>query len=481
VQGESEESQGKLARWLAAGAAVVAVVLVALVLFGGGSDYRVKAVFTNAGQLVSGNLVQIAGTQAGTVEGFEITPDGQAEVELKIDEKYAPLREGTKAIIRQGSQSSVASKYIDLHLPGENEAGDDIPDGGTLGIDKTTTSVEFDQFLNLFDPRTRKALRGFYKGGNAAYAGRGEQANRGLKYLSPALSASSRLFRELNYDPPVLERFLVGSSRFVTDLADRRDDLAALIGNLNRTTRALGSEKQALAEAIERFPDFMRTANTTYVNLRATLDDVDPFVEASKPVAKKLNPYLDELRPFANDAVPTIRDLSRLVRRPRANNDLTELNRTYPALARIAVDTRDRSIDFGTGPVDLGSKRGAFPEMTQAFRDSAPIVAHGRPYTVDLLGWFDDFSHTGGYDALGGFSRSLVYYNAFTVTPNAPPTPIALADQPQRFKELAKIGQVKRCPGASEAPAPDGSNVFSEEERKELDCLEEHRATEPAG
>ena len=207
VQGDSGESQGRLARWLAAGAVVVAVVLVALVLFGGDSDYRVKAVFVNAGQLVKGNLVEVAGTKAGTVEGFEITPDGQAEVELKIDEKYAPLREGTRAIIRQGSQSSVASKYVDLHLPGENEAGRDIADGGKLGIDKTTTSVEFDQFLNLFDPRTRKALRGFYKGGQAAYAGRGEQANRGLKYLSPALGQSSRLFRELNYDPPVLERF----------------------------------------------------------------------------------------------------------------------------------------------------------------------------------------------------------------------------------------------------------------------------------
>ena len=36
-------------------------------------------------------------------------------------------------------------------------------------------------------------------------------------------------------------------------------------------------------------------------------------------------------------------------------------------------------------------------------KDSAPIVGFGRPYTPDLFGWFDDFSNTGGYDALGGF------------------------------------------------------------------------------
>ena len=38
----------------------------------------------------------------------------------------------------------------------------------------------------------------------------------------------------------MLERFLVDSSQLVTALAERRDDLAGLVGNLNNTTRALG-------------------------------------------------------------------------------------------------------------------------------------------------------------------------------------------------------------------------------------------------
>jgi len=63
-------------------------------------------------------------------------------------------------------------------------------------------------------------------------------------------------------------------------LAERRDDLAALIGNLNETTRAIGNQKAALAEAIGGLPDFMRQSNTTFVNLRATLDDLDRLVPA---------------------------------------------------------------------------------------------------------------------------------------------------------------------------------------------------------
>jgi phospholipid/cholesterol/gamma-HCH transport system substrate-binding protein len=333
--------------------------------------------------------------------------------------------------------------------------------------------VEIDTFFSMFDKKTRESIQGFFRGGRRQYAGVGDDANRGLPYLKTNLSSASRLFRELTYDPPVLERFIVDSSKLVTALAEKEGELSPLVNHLNRTTRALGSEKQALAELVSRLPDFMRTANSTYVNLRATLDDVDPLVEASKPVARKLGPYLDELRPFANEAVPTLRDLARLTGSPGPGNDLLELNRTYPPLADIAVDTERRQIDFGTGPVDVGRKRGSFPEAAEAFRDSAPIVAQGRPYTPDFISWFDDFSQTGAYDALGSFSRSQTYFNAFTVSTG---TPIPLNQQGNVFKQLANVFQYKRCPGAAEAPAPDGSNVWSEEEREQLDCLESDRS-----
>jgi len=354
-------------------------VLAGLLVFGGGESYTVKARFINAGQLVRGNLVQVGGTKAGVVKDFEISGDGQVDVEIEIDEKYAPLKEGTRAIIRQSSQSSVAGRYIDLHMPPVDQAGDDIEDGGVVGIDSTTTSVDLDEFFNALDPPTRRSLQLFYKGSERQWKGRGDEANKGLEYLNPSLSASSQLFNELSKDPPVLEKFLVESSRFVTALAERKTELAALVGNLNKTTKALGSEKVALAEVIRQFPGFMRQANTTYVNLRGTLDEVDPFVEASKPVARKLRPYLAELRPFAREAVPTVRDLGRIIRGPGSGDDLVELGRTYPALTEIAVDTRERTVDAGGTPVNVGRRAGAFPEIGKALTDSAPIVAHGRP------------------------------------------------------------------------------------------------------
>ena len=114
----------------------------------------------------------------------------------------------------------------------------------------------------------------------------------------------------------------------------------------------------------------MRRADTTFVNLRATLDDLEPLVDESKPVAKKLRPFLAELRPLARDARPTLRDLSALVRSPGASNDLIELTKSSVPLRNAAVGPTKRN----------GKERdGAFPGSTEALKDAAPGARHRAP------------------------------------------------------------------------------------------------------
>jgi phospholipid/cholesterol/gamma-HCH transport system substrate-binding protein len=471
-------SVGLVGRLAAVGAVIAAIVIVAVLLFGSGGDsYTIKAYFINAGQLVKGNQVEISGSPVGTVDDIQLTDDGQAVITLSIQDDYAPLRQGTHATIRQASLSGIANRYVDLQMPsGDSSNTSEIADGGVIGVDRTTTAVDLDQLFALFDPPARKAVQDFFKGSAAEFQGKEEQQQLAYHYLNPALSTSSRLFNELNRDNPLLSRFLVDSSKLVTALAEKRDDLTNLISNANTTFRALGDEKAALAESIHRLPDFMRQANTTFVDLRFTLDDVDPLVEASKPVAKKLGPFLNELRPLANDARPTVRDLSRIVYQPGADNDLNDLQHTFPPLKSVALDTKTRSIDFGTGPKNVGKVRGAFPETAEALTDSAPLIGFGRPYTVDFDGWADDFSTTGSYDALGGFSRTFNVFNAFDALGNT----ASFVPLDQRFVNLqntVRANQFKRCPGASEEAAPDGSNVWSADEMKAMDCEESARAT----
>ena len=437
-----------MTRLAALGALLVVAVLAVVLILGGGGGYTVKAQFQNASQLVKGNLVQVGGVEVGEVKDIALTDDGQAEVTLSIADDYAPLRRGTEITVRQASLSGVANRYLDLRMaPQRNPA---IPDGSVIQATDTTTAVDLDQLFNTFDPDTRKALTGVVRGSGRQYAGRGDQMQAAIAYLNPSLSATSRLFRELNRDTRLFERFIVSSSQLVTDIADRRDDLAGLVDGLATTTTAIGSEKVALADAISQLPDFMRRANTTFLNLRATLDDLDPLVEDSKPVARKLRPFLAELRPLARDARPTLRDLQRLIRRKGSGNDLVELTRAQPELAEIAVD----------GIEENGQQReGALPASTKAMNGSTPIFSHLRPYSVDFLGWFDDFSHTGVYDALGAVSRASPHASAFLLA-NGQLVPVPPELRAAAFENVATLGQNNRCPGAGEHPGADGSNPW---------------------
>jgi phospholipid/cholesterol/gamma-HCH transport system substrate-binding protein len=244
----------------------------------------------------------------------------------------------------------------------------------------------------------------------------------------------------------VLTRFLVNSSRTVGALAERRDDLSDLVANTNATARAIGSENVALGRALGLLPTTLRRANTTFLNLRATLGDLDELVAASKPATRDLAPFLRKLRPLVAAARPTIADLRRLVRRSGADNDLVEATLKLPRLQRVASPALEHS--------------------RTALVKSQPVLEFARPYTPDLVGWFRDFGQgAANYDANGHFARIQPIFNAFSFTDD-PAGGILSAIPPSQRLDNLQTGAVARCPGAAIQPNVDGSNPY----RGTADC-----------
>src|SRR4051812_23728345 len=377
-------------------ALVVGVAALAVVLLGGGRQYVVHARFASASQMVKGGEVKIGGERVGTVAAVKLTPDWHAELTLKIDADHAPLRRGTVASVRQVSLSGVANRYVDLQMP-PGDRQETIPEGGLIAERDTNSAVDIDQLFNLLRPRERKGLQRVIRGFGRSIGGRSRQAAAGFRYLDPNLSTNTRLFAELTRDRPALSRFIVDSSRLATDVAERRDDLAGLVDQLADFTGAIAHRRGSLGQAIDVLPAFLPRANTTFVNLRATLDDLDPVIDDTRPVARRLGPLLDQLRPFAREAKPTVRDLAATITSPGKGNDLIELTRSNVPAADILVRSAQRN----------GKERqGALPESVRSLRDQIAPTADLRAYTPDLLGWFDDFGHTGILDANGGAARA---------------------------------------------------------------------------
>lgn len=439
MQGEQPESEGRgriLGRVAAVGALIVLAVLAVTVLFGGDSGVKYKLMFQTGGQLVPGNQVLVGGQPIGVIDDIVLTEDAQAEVGITVDE---PLHEGTTAVVRATSLSGIANRYISI-APGPDN-GAELDEGATLTADKTTSPVDIDQLFNTFNAKTRKGLADFIQGQASVYSGDEafyQQARASYKYLAPGLQSTERLLAELTRDEQTFSEFLASGGSVLSSLAERRDDLASLTSNANQALGAIAQENDALDRSLVALPPALRQANTTFVNLRAALDDLDSLVETTGVATKDLAPFLRELRPIAEDSVPVFRDLRLIVNRDGSANDLVDTLEALP------------------GTESAASK--AVPVTIQALDDGQPNIAQLRPYTPDLMAFLGRFGQaTSNYDGNGHYLRlQPAGINLFSRDPaTSVLEPIPASEQFADFDN----GFFNRCPGGS-TQAIAGSNPF---------------------
>jgi phospholipid/cholesterol/gamma-HCH transport system substrate-binding protein len=414
---------------------VAAIALIALAMFGGGGSYRVKATFENAGQLVRGNQVLVGGGVVGQVTDIDLNDSSQAVVTMELKEDVAPLHAGTTATIRATSLSGIANRYVSLQ-PGP-QSGPELEDGGAIGADETSAPVDIDQLFDTLDPRTRRGLRNLIRGSGDWYDGKARKAARSTRYFNPFLVSTTDFTREIALDQEIFYRLVRDTAATVSAIAERRDDLAGLVTNTNTAFRAIGDQNVALERTLELLPDTLRKANTTFVNLRATLDDLDRLVAVSKPATRELAPFLRVLRPVVREARPTVADLRTLIRSPGDDNDLIELTAKQPRLAELTSSV--------------------FPRAIRTLDRAQPVFEYVRSYTPDFASWISDFGQVAAnYDANGHYARVAPIFLPANYDAAANTLSVA-ADQPARKLGGFERGVVDRCPGGTVQPSPDGS------------------------
>ena len=431
-----------VARAAAAGALALAVALaVWLLLLKGDGGTRVHAAVPDRRPAGAGRRRPGRRPPRRLRAGDRAHRGNRAAIKISVQEPYAPLREGTKAVIRLTSLSGVANRYVAL-TPAPGDAKE-LPDGATLTSESTTDVVDLDQIFNTLDESTREDLADVIKGFAAQYEGKGEEAGLSAKYFNPLLSSSRRLVQQVTEDEggadALPRQLLAGGDR------DRRAPrrLVRAVANANATASAIGQENAALARALGLLPTTLRRANTTFVNLRATLDDLDVLVAASKPATKDLAPFLRELRPLVAAARPTIHDLRTLGapqrpgQRPRRGDaEVPEAAAAWRRRPSATAARRSRSCSR------CSSSRGPTRPTSSA---GSATSARALPTTTPTA-------------TSPASSRSS--------TPSSSPTtrPAACSRRsPTRPGSTAwRPASIRRCPGAASQPPADGSAPFTD-------------------
>jgi phospholipid/cholesterol/gamma-HCH transport system substrate-binding protein len=431
-------------RALAFGALALVVLVVAYLVFvrPSGASYTLE--FANSDELVRGDDVEVGGVPVGSVTNIELTHDFKALVTIHVESSLVPLHHGTVAQVRTPSLTTVADRYIHLSLGPNNYPA--YPSGARLPASVTREVTDIDQLFDTLNPKTRKGLQGFIQGTAEQYEGEGKAFSVSTEYFPAALTAANHFFSELVSEQPVFTSFLVEGAKAVTTIAARQESLADLIENQNKAFQAIGLEQEDLAKGLKQLPVTLNQGNKTFSELPATFAALGELVEASRPTTKPLTTLLERLRPLLTTATPVVHNFSQVFSRPGPDNDLTDLVRALPVLAKRLTT--------------------ASPVTVKALQESVPITAVFGPYAPDLAGTLRTFGAGAGYyDADGHYAHINPVFPSFTLGENSTLHP---ASSPQAALAGLETGQLRRCPGAATEPAEDRSSPFTDGEL--LDC-----------
>ncbi len=440
-------ARARRTRAIAVTALALVVLVIAFLVFGAGGGANYHLIFSEAGQLVRGDQVQVGGVPVGSVTGIELTHDYKARVTIHVDSSLTPLHAGTVAQVRVPSLSSVANRYVALQ-PGPNSRPS-LPDGATLPASATRDVVDLDQLFNTLDPRTRKGLSEFIQGSAAQYVGASRQLGETVELFPPFFTGTNHFFSELTRDQKTLTSFLVETAKAVTTIGARQQSLSDLIENQNTTFQAVGSQQQALAQGLKLLPGTLHQGNETFEAIPSTLAALTTFINTSKPTTASLTKLLSHLRPLVTTATPAVHNFNTAFSSPGPNNDLTDLVKALPQLARTLTT--------------------ASPASVQASKELVPITAFFGPYSPDLAGTLRTFGQAGSYyDAGGHYARVGAILPDFSLNSKNNLTPTS----PQQALENLKTSQLRRCPGGATQPAADGSSPFTDNELLSCDPSE---------
>lgn len=105
------------------------------------------AIFADVSGLKVDSPVRIAGVDVGTVDGVDIYRGNEVKVDFSVDSSITLSRE-THATVRY--KNLIGDRY--LELTGGNATGDELPDGSTIPVARTSPALDLDTLLNGFKP-----------------------------------------------------------------------------------------------------------------------------------------------------------------------------------------------------------------------------------------------------------------------------------------------------------------------------------------
>jgi phospholipid/cholesterol/gamma-HCH transport system substrate-binding protein len=242
-------------------AAVVTALAVAgsLLVLGGHAPYTVQVYVLSADRLVPGNNVDADGVPVGQVTSVQLAPENQAAgaiVTIEIHGRYAPLGQGTRALIT--SDSVLGEMFMELDPV---QSGRPIPSGGTIPLQDTQASVTLNQVTDIFNAGTRQELATLIQQGGVALHGRGQDLNHVLAMLPQISSNLAATTGALDQQTQQLSELDAEFNRVATMIAAEHHGLEGDVSNGASVLNTLAAHQASLQTLLQEANNSFGQAN----------------------------------------------------------------------------------------------------------------------------------------------------------------------------------------------------------------------------
>jgi virulence factor Mce-like protein len=254
--------------------------------------YNIKVALSEAEGLQPSNQVRIAGTRVGVVSSLTPHQDRAtgrmtAIANLKLEKGIEPLPADTKAIVQ--SVSAIGLKYLELEKGSSHQT---LRAGQTIPTAQTRAPVGIEELFNMFDQKTRTALKQNTNNFGDGLAGRGLGLNNTIATLRPLVTNAVPVLHNFASPQTSLREFFIALDRAASQQAPVAETQASYYSELDTFFKAFASVAPSLEAATEGGPASLEQATHS-------LPYEGPFIEKATTFMHLLRPSAAALRTVA--------------------------------------------------------------------------------------------------------------------------------------------------------------------------------------
>jgi phospholipid/cholesterol/gamma-HCH transport system substrate-binding protein len=321
-----------------------------------GGDYKVRAIFDNAGFIIPGEDVKVAGVRVGSIDSIDVTEDFKAAIVLDItDPGFQDFRQDAECIVRP--QSLIGERFVECELTQARAPGEEAPPAlerieegegegqYLLPVERNGKAVDLDLINNILREPERERLSIILSDLGIGVAGRGRDLSAVIRRADPALKEIDEVLKILAEQNTVLSNLARDSDTVLAPLARERRHVSGAIENASEVAQATAERRGDLEADLERLPRFLRELRPTMVRLGALSDEMTPVLTDLGAVAPDINRMILELGPFSRAAIPAFESLGEAADRGTpavraARPVITDLRRLAGAVRPVGKNAR---------------------------------------------------------------------------------------------------------------------------------------------